>query len=83
MAPIATTAAFAESGALLSYGQNYGAFERKAATYVDKIFKGARPGELPIEQPIIIELTINLVTARQLGLTIPKELLVRADKVIE
>lgn len=83
MATIATTAAFAESGALLSYGQNYGAFSRKAATYVDKIFKGARPGELPIEQPLIIELIINLVTARQLGLTIPKELLVRADKVIE
>ena len=83
MASIATTAGYAERGALLSYGQNYGAFSRKAATYVDKIFKGARPGELPIEQPIIIELIINLVTARQLGLTIPKELLVRADKVIE
>jgi len=83
MASIATTAGYAEGGVLLSYGQNYGAFSRKAATYVDKIFKGARPGELPIEQPIIIELVINLVTARQLGLTIPKELLVRADKVIE
>ena len=83
MASIATTADYTERGALLSYGQDYGAFERKAATYVDKIFKGARPGELPIEQPTIIELTINLVTARQLGLTIPKELLVRADKVIE
>jgi putative ABC transport system substrate-binding protein len=83
MASIATTAGYAERGALLSYGQNYGAFSRKAATYVDKIFKGARPGDLPIEQPIIIELIINLVTARQLGLTIPKELLVRADKVIE
>ena len=83
MALIATTASYAERGALLSYGQNYGAFERKAATYVDKILKGARPGELPIEQPTIIELTINRVTARQLGLTIPNELLVRADKVIE
>jgi putative ABC transport system substrate-binding protein len=83
MALIASSTDYAESGALLSYGQNYRAFERKAATYVDKIFKGARPAELPIEQPTILELTINLVTARQLGLTIPKELLLRAEKVIE
>ena len=83
MASIATTAGYAEHGALFTYGQNYAAFTRKAATYVDKILKGARPGELPIEQPLIIELVINLVTARQLGLTIPKELLVRADKVIQ
>ncbi len=83
MASVATTLTDAEAGLLLSYGQNYRAFARKAATYVDKIFKGAKPSELPIEQPTIIELAINLVTARQLGLTIPPELLVRADRVIE
>lgn len=83
MASIATARLFAESGILLSYGQDYGVFSRKAATYVDKIFKGARPGELPIEQPTTIELVVNLITAKRLGLTIPKELLFRADKVIE
>jgi len=83
MASIATSALFAERGTLLSYGQNYGAFSRKAATYVDKILRGAKPGELPIEQPMILELVINLVTARQLDLTVPKELILRADRVIE
>ncbi len=83
MASIATSALFAERGTLLSYGQNYGAFSRKAATYVDKILRGAKPSELPIEQPMIFELVINLVTARQLGLTVPKELILRADRVIE
>ncbi len=83
MASVANSLAYAEGGLLLSYGQNYRAFARKAATYVDKIFKGAKPGELPIEQPLIIELAINLVTARQLGLTIPPELLLQADRVIE
>ena len=83
MASVGTTLTYAERGFLLSYGQNYYAFARKAATYVDKIFKGAKPSELPIEQPIILELTINLATARQLGLTIPPELLLRADRVIE
>lgn len=83
MASVATTLSHVEAGVLLSYGQNYAAFWRKAATYVDKIFKGAKPGALPIEQPTIIELAINLVTARQLGLTIPRDLLSRADRVIE
>jgi len=83
MASIATTTGEAEGGVLLSYGQNYGSFNRKAAAYVDKIIKGAKPKDLPIEQPTILELTINLRTARQIGLTIPNELLLRADRVIE
>lgn len=83
MASIATTTGDAERGVLLSYGQNYGTFNRKAAAYVDKILKGAKPSDLPIEQPTILELTINLRTAKQIGLTIPKELLFRADRVIE
>ena len=83
MASIATTPGDVERGVLLSYGQNYGAFSRRAAAYVDKILKGAKPSDLPIEQPAILELTINLRTAKQIGLTIPKELLFRADRVIE
>lgn len=83
MASVASTLTYAEGGLLLSYGQNYNAFARKAATYVDKIFKGAKPSELPIEQPLIFELAINLVTARQLGLTVPPGLLSRVDRVIE
>lgn len=74
---------YAERGSLLGYGQNYGAFTRRAATYVDRIFKGAKPSELPVEQPMILELTINLTTAKKLGLIIPMELLLRADHVIE
>ncbi|MGQ0510270.1 MAG: ABC transporter substrate-binding protein [Betaproteobacteria bacterium] len=83
IASIATTRIYAERGALLAYGQNYGAFTRRAATYVDKILKGAKPSDLPVEQPTIFELTVNRATAKQLGLTISKELLLRADMVIE
>jgi putative tryptophan/tyrosine transport system substrate-binding protein len=68
---------------LFGYGQSYGAFCRLAATYVDKIFKGSKPSELPVEQPMIFELVINLATARRLNLTMPQELLLRADSVIE
>jgi putative ABC transport system substrate-binding protein len=83
IALIASARSWAEKGSLLSYGQNYAAFARRAATYVDKILKGAKPSELPVEQPMILELTINLTTARRLGLTISQELLLRADKLFE
>lgn len=83
MASIGSTRVYVEAGVLLGYGQNYAAFMRRAAAYVDKIFKGAKPSELPVEQPMILELVINMKTARQLGQTIPKELLLRADMVIE
>ena len=83
MASVGSTRAYVEAGSLLGYGQNYAAFTRRAAAYVDKIFKGAKPSGLPVEQPMILELVINMQTARQLGHTVPKELLLRADKVIE
>jgi putative ABC transport system substrate-binding protein len=74
---------YVEAGGLMSYGQNLTKFFRSAATYVDKILKGAHPGELPIQQPTMIHLVINRKTAKSLGLTIPQELLLRADEVIE
>lgn len=83
IAAIGTTRLYPERGALLGYGQNYSAFALRAATYVDKIFKGAKPSELPVEEPMIFELVINLATARRLNLTMRQELLLRADSVIE
>lgn len=77
------SAEFAEKGGLISYSANFVDQYRRAASYVDKIFKGANPAELPIEQPTKFDLVVNLRTAKALGLAIPQSILLRADRVIE
>ena len=80
---IGTRLAYAKAGGLISYGQDIAENYRRAAAYVDKIFKGAKPGDLPVEQATKLEMVINLKTAKALGLTIPQSLLLRADELIQ
>jgi putative ABC transport system substrate-binding protein len=80
---IYTSRDFVDAGGLVSYGVHFPDLYYRAASYVDKILKGAKPGDLPIEQPTRLELVINQKAAKALGLAIPRELLLRADEVLE
>jgi putative ABC transport system substrate-binding protein len=74
---------YVREGGLMSYGVNYREMFRRAATYVDKILKGAKPGDLPVEQPTKLDLVVSVKAAKNLGLTVPRSLLLRADELIE
>ena len=83
IASVFTTSPFVQAGGLMSYGQNFGDNYRRAAAFVDKILRGAHPGDLPIEQSTKFELVVNRATAKALGIALPPDLLLRADTVIE
>ena len=83
VATIFSTSDFVKGGALMSYGPNYSDLFRHSADYVDKILRGTKPGDIPVEQPTKFELVINLKTAKALGLTIPPTLIARADEIVE
>jgi len=74
---------FVQAGGLMSYGLSYREYFKRVARYIDAVLKGTKPADLPVEQPTKIELAVNLVAAKKLGLTLPQSLLVRADEVIQ
>jgi putative tryptophan/tyrosine transport system substrate-binding protein len=77
------TSPYVDTGGLMSYGNDLSVVHRRGAVYVDRILKGAKPAELPVERPMKFELVINLKTAKQIGLTIPGSVLYRADRVVK
>src|ERR1700747_2634501 len=78
-----STRDFVRAGGFMSYGPNYSDLFRRSADYVDKILRGTKPGDIPVEQPTRFELVLNLTTAKALGLTVPQQFVLRADEVIE